>query len=121
MGLIITPVGVKTASWAFYSLLVGPLSSYPGPLFARISPFWVIAQCRRGRRSQAVLDLHKKYGDFVRIAPNHVSIANPAAVQQIYGHKSGFTKGPFYEDKSIIYHSAGQLELTYLFCTLSPS
>ena len=56
-------------------------------------------QCRKGRRSQAVSDLHKKYGDCVRISPSHISIADPKAVQQIYGHKTGFLKGPFYEDK----------------------
>jgi benzoate 4-monooxygenase len=56
-------------------------------------------QCRKGQRSQAVSDLHKKYGDFVRISPNHISIADPKAVQEIYGHKTGFLKGPFYEDK----------------------
>ncbi|KNG90019.1 hypothetical protein ANOM_001587, partial [Aspergillus nomiae NRRL 13137] len=44
----------------------------------------IILSLRRGRRSQAVSDLHEQYGDFVRIAPNHISIANPAAVQQIY-------------------------------------
>lgn len=44
-----------------------------------------------------VLRLHHKYGDFVRIGPNHVSINNPAAIQQVYGHKTGFTKGPFYD------------------------
>ncbi|KAL2784284.1 cytochrome P450 [Aspergillus keveii] len=55
-------------------------------------------QCRRGRRSQAVSELHQRYGDFVRISPNHISIADAKAVQQIYGHKTGFLKGPFYED-----------------------
>jgi benzoate 4-monooxygenase len=44
-----------------------------------------------------VLRLHHKYGDFVRIGPNHVSINNPAAIQQVYGHKTGFIKGPFYD------------------------
>ncbi|KAK7227435.1 hypothetical protein V2G26_015438 [Clonostachys chloroleuca] len=43
------------------------------------------------------MELHKKYGDFVRIGPNHVSINNPGAIPLIYGHKTGFTKGPFYD------------------------
>ncbi|KAF5639619.1 benzoate 4-monooxygenase cytochrome P450 [Fusarium sp. NRRL 52700] len=38
-----------------------------------------------------------KHGDFVQIAPNHVSINNPDAIQQIYGHKTGFVKGPLYD------------------------
>jgi benzoate 4-monooxygenase len=43
------------------------------------------------------MKLHRRYGDFVRIAPNHISIADPAALQQVYGHKGGFIKGPFYD------------------------
>jgi hypothetical protein len=88
----------KSLSWVIYCLLLSPLRGYPGPLLARISPLWVVMQCRRGQRSQAVSDLHQRYGDFVRISPNHISIADAKAVQQIYGHKTGFLKGPFYED-----------------------
>jgi benzoate 4-monooxygenase len=41
--------------------------------------------------------LHRKYGDFVRIGSNHISINRPEAVAQVYGHKSGFTKSEFYD------------------------
>ena len=54
-------------------------------------------QCRRTQRSKSVEEQHQKYGDFVRIAPNHVSIGDPSALAQVYGHKTGFTKGPFYD------------------------
>jgi benzoate 4-monooxygenase len=43
------------------------------------------------------MELHHKLGDFVRIAPNHISIADPTALPQIYGHKAGLSKGPFYD------------------------
>lgn len=43
------------------------------------------------------MDLHRTYGDFVRIAPNNISINDPAAVQQIYSHRSNFAKGDFYD------------------------
>lgn len=43
---------------------------------------------------------HEKYGTFVRIAPNHISISDRSALETIYGHQSGFLKGPFYEDMS---------------------
>ncbi|EFX03912.1 FAD linked oxidase domain containing protein [Grosmannia clavigera kw1407] len=76
--------------------LLSPLR-FPGPLSAKLSSFWIVLQCRRARRTEAVLDLHRKHGDFVRIAPNHVSIADPRALRDIYGHNTGFTKGPFYE------------------------
>ncbi|KAF5535251.1 benzoate 4-monooxygenase cytochrome P450 [Fusarium phyllophilum] len=77
----------------FYS----PISRLPGPVTAKLSSFWLASQCQKVRRSEEVLKLHQKYGDFVQIAPNHVSINNPDAIQQIYGHKTGFVKGPFYD------------------------
>jgi benzoate 4-monooxygenase len=43
------------------------------------------------------MKLHAKYGKFVRIAPNNISINDPAAVPQIYAHKSNFVKGDFYD------------------------
>lgn len=43
------------------------------------------------------MELHRKHGDFVQVGPNHVSINNPAAVAEVYGHKTGFTKSVFYD------------------------
>lgn len=43
------------------------------------------------------MQLHKRYGEFVRIGPNHISINNPIAVTEIYGHGTGFTKSTFYD------------------------
>ncbi|KAK5072435.1 hypothetical protein LTR51_005071 [Lithohypha guttulata] len=40
---------------------------------------------------------HRKHGDFVRVGPNHISINNPEAALEIYGHKSGFLKSDFYD------------------------
>lgn len=36
-------------------------------------------------------------GKYVRIAPNHLSIADPAAIPIIYGHGTGFLKTDFYD------------------------
>jgi benzoate 4-monooxygenase len=49
-------------------------------------------QCRRGRRYLAVDEAHKKLGTFVRIQPNHISIADVDAIAVIYGHGNGFLK-----------------------------
>ncbi|KAJ4335331.1 hypothetical protein N0V95_008936 [Ascochyta clinopodiicola] len=43
------------------------------------------------------MEQHLRYGDFVRVAPNHVSINNHDAVAEIYGHRSGCTKSDFYD------------------------
>ncbi|QGI76992.1 hypothetical protein CEK25_001898 [Fusarium fujikuroi] len=77
--------------------LVSPIRRFPGPITAKLSSFWLASQCRKVQRSKEVLKLHQKHGDFVQIAPNHVSINSPDAIQQIYGHKTGFIKGPFYD------------------------
>ena len=78
-------------------LINDPLRKIPGPYIAKWTGFWIMMQCRLVRRSQAVVNMHRKYGKFVRISPNHVSISDPKAMQEIYSHKAGFTKGPFYD------------------------
>ncbi len=85
--------------YLLYLIFLHPLRRFPGTLLAKITPLQLVYQCRRVRRSEWVLQQHRKYGDVIRIAPNYVSIATPDAVGQLYGHKTGFTKGPFYEDK----------------------
>jgi benzoate 4-monooxygenase len=64
----------------------------PSPSFAAFSNFWLLLKARSGGRFNAVHDAHKKYGKMVRIAPNHVSIADDSAIQAIYGHGNGFFK-----------------------------
>ena len=88
-----------------YSLIAVPILYYllpylrnwsirdvPGPPLARFSNLWLLLQCRQGKRFLAVDQAHKKYGKLVRIQPNHVSIADDKAIQQIYGHGNGFLK-----------------------------
>lgn len=68
------------------------LINIPAPFPAQFSNLWLMWQCRHGRRYLAVDEAHKKYGKVVRIQPNHVSIADPDAIQVIYGHGNGFLK-----------------------------
>ena len=88
-----------------YTLLALPLLYYifpylrnwkiraiPGPPVAAFSNLWLMYQCRRGRRYAAVDKAHKKYGTFVRLQPDHVSVADPDAIPIIYGHGNGFLK-----------------------------
>ncbi|KAK0476255.1 cytochrome P450 monooxygenase [Armillaria luteobubalina] len=78
--------------------LVDPhgLRSYPGPLIAKFSDAWLVYVAYKEHRSEVVHDLHTKYGPFVRIAPNHVSVALPDAQTIIYGHGSKALKPSFY-------------------------
>lgn len=36
-------------------------------------------------------------GTFVRLAPNHLSVASPSAIQEVYAHGNGATKSDFYD------------------------
>ncbi|GBE84398.1 Benzoate 4-monooxygenase [Sparassis crispa] len=73
------------------------LRQYPGPFLAKFTDGWLFWVSHNSTRSYAVDELHQKYGPFVRIAPNHISVASPAAVSAVYGHSSGTTKASFYD------------------------
>ncbi|PBK69145.1 cytochrome P450 [Armillaria solidipes] len=73
------------------------LRSYPGPLIAKFSDAWLGYVSHQGHRSEVIYDLHRKYGPFVRIAPNHVSVAVSDAQSMVYGHGNGALKSSFYD------------------------
>ncbi|OGM48276.1 benzoate 4-monooxygenase [Aspergillus bombycis] len=68
------------------------LHDIPGHTIAGFSRIWLIRQVRQGHRSLVVHDLHTRYGKIVRLAPNHISVADESAIQVIYGHGNGFLK-----------------------------
>ncbi|KAJ5819859.1 cytochrome P450 benzoate 4-monooxygenase [Penicillium riverlandense] len=73
------------------------LHDIPSPSLAAFTNLWLLLQARQGKRYLAVDEMHKKYGTLVRIAPKHVSVADDAAIQTIYGHGNGFLKSDFYD------------------------
>ncbi|KAH8758356.1 cytochrome P450 family protein [Diaporthe sp. PMI_573] len=82
-----------------YSLIraaISPLRSIPGPFSARFSRLWYLHKVWTGVLPRLNIDLHRKYGPVVRIAPNEYSLDDPAAVKAIYGLGTTFTKGPWY-------------------------
>jgi hypothetical protein len=54
-------------SIALYRLFLHPLRKYPGPVLARLTKFWLVEVCRDGETFRVVRELHKQYGDIVRI------------------------------------------------------
>ncbi len=93
---LFTPYTIPIAFVLYY--LVPYLTSntsirnIPGPFFAKFSNLWLLLQARQGKRYKSVDDAHKKYGKLVRIQPNHVSVSDESAIQEIYGHGNGFLK-----------------------------
>ncbi|KAH7885202.1 benzoate para-hydroxylase [Phlebopus sp. FC_14] len=75
-----------------------PLRHIPGPFLARWTPLWLVYQARMGRRYIAVDQLHHRYGAIVRIAPQHVSVADKSAIEVVYAHgKDALKKSRFYD------------------------
>ena len=68
------------------------IRNIPGPKVALFSNFWLLYQCRRGRRYLAVDQAHKTLGPLVRIQPDHISVADPDAIPVIYSHTGGWLK-----------------------------
>ncbi|KAJ7982992.1 cytochrome P450 [Mycena polygramma] len=66
---------------------VHPLATYPGPIFWRVTSMVLAGVSSGGHRHLILHDLHKKYGDFVRIGPNVLSINSSQAIAVIYGPK----------------------------------
>ncbi|KAG6815003.1 hypothetical protein H0H87_005926 [Tephrocybe sp. NHM501043] len=69
----------------------------PGPFLAKFSDLWLGLVAKGGHRSELVHDLHLKYGPVVRLAPNHISIADPEALPIVYAHGNGALKSDFYD------------------------
>ncbi|CAJ2505022.1 Uu.00g124160.m01.CDS01 [Anthostomella pinea] len=86
----------------FLSLLVyrqwlHPLNKFPGPSAAKLTSLWFSTQLGKGDAHTKVLELHEKYGDFVRIGSSDLSIVHPDGVTAVYGTASGCDLGAWYD------------------------
>ncbi|KAJ5902906.1 hypothetical protein N7495_003434 [Penicillium taxi] len=73
-------------SISIYRLFFHPLRSFPGPSLARLTSWWGVSKIARGANKYELHhELHKQYGDIVRIAPNFVSINRIDGLTKVYG------------------------------------
>ncbi|KAI0030265.1 cytochrome P450 monooxygenase [Vararia minispora EC-137] len=91
---LLTAVIVLVVPWAVDKR---GLRRFPGPFFAQFTDFWLGSVASSGRRCETIYALHEKYGPLVRIAPNHVSLADPDALHAVYAHGSNLMKSDFYD------------------------
>lgn len=68
------------------------LHKYPGPFLASLTDWWRFFDVWGRRPDVTHNQLHRKYGDIVRLGPNALSFASPLALKSIYGLNKGFTK-----------------------------
>jgi hypothetical protein len=70
------------------------LHKYPGPFLAKLTDWWRFVVVLQRRPETTHINLHRRYGDIVRLGPNMLSFADPRAVRTIYGLNKGFVKVP---------------------------
>ena len=68
------------------------LRDIPGPCFASILPIDRILSTYNGHQFQRHLVYHAKYGQLVRVGPNHVSLGESEQILNLYNITSKFSK-----------------------------
>ncbi len=69
-----------------------PLKKIPGPFLAKFSDLWRFCNHYGQTHIETQKELHKKYGDVVRLGPNTVSIADASLLKTIYSTRGTFLK-----------------------------
>ncbi|KAL2860742.1 cytochrome P450 [Aspergillus lucknowensis] len=85
------------SSLLVYRIFLHPLHKFPGPFSARISSAWMSTQLKNNNLHIKLLELHRKYGPFVRIGSSDLSVMHPHAIEVVYGSKSRCIKGIYYD------------------------
>ncbi|KAJ9611126.1 hypothetical protein H2200_004309 [Cladophialophora chaetospira] len=89
-----------------YRLFFHPLAKYPGPILAKITNWYAVYHAYIGDKHLDTYKAHLKYGTFVRMAPNLVTVNDPTAIKDIYGVNQNVRKSIFYQPS--IDHSGGE-------------
>ncbi|PUU76376.1 hypothetical protein B9Z19DRAFT_258645 [Tuber borchii] len=82
--------------YVIYQRYFHPLRKFPGPFFASLTVFWRLSNILTFRQSLNDYALHKKYGPVFRDGPNSLSVADPRALEPIYGTRNELNKTPWY-------------------------
>ena len=96
LGICAGLAALYTLGVLFYNALLHPLRSYPGPKSWATSRFPYLWSLLHGNMARDGLELHRKYGDIVRIAPDELSYTSSQAWRDIYAHHQG--RDEFYKD-----------------------
>jgi len=73
-----------------------PLAKFPGPDVNKISSLPIVWSTGGGKRYLKIKEWHDKYGVFVRISPNMISINSPGAYNTIYSSSKCFDRSEAY-------------------------
>ncbi|KAF4968690.1 hypothetical protein FSARC_3976 [Fusarium sarcochroum] len=100
MNMMIVIYAALAASFCYIIALIfdqvsSTLRDIPGPFLARFSRLWYLYRAYMGDFHLENIDLHRRHGPIVRIAPKTYSISEPDKV--VYGVGSRFAKSSWYE------------------------
>ncbi|CAN8105332.1 unnamed protein product [Discula destructiva] len=73
----------------FYNLFLHPLRKYPGPLLCRSMRLYMCYLNMSGVLHWRMLEMHRKYGPIVRIAPNELAFSDSRSWRDMSGHRTG--------------------------------
>lgn len=90
---------IQLLTWTIALILITVLGSryrrlryIPGPLIASFTDLWQAYHQNVNDFTSTLVKLHDRYGAFVRLGPNRVSISDAAAVSSIYTMHGEFIK-----------------------------
>ncbi|KAF2149936.1 cytochrome P450 oxidoreductase [Myriangium duriaei CBS 260.36] len=89
-------LGIAFVAFLLNNKFYRGLNKYPGPAVAAYTNWWRFADAWGRKVERTHIDLHRRYGDIVRLGPNVLSFADPKAIKTIYGLNKGMTKSAFY-------------------------
>ncbi|KAF9884957.1 hypothetical protein FE257_000867 [Aspergillus nanangensis] len=98
---LILPLVIPLLLYLLYHLILFPLvrsdlRSIPGPLLAKLTDLYRLWLVRTGSVHEHHLRLHQRYGPFVRLGPNNVSVGSPLALPILYNTRTRYPKSAFY-------------------------
>ena len=98
--------------FVFYRLIyhrfLSPLRRYNGPLLASVSELPLMIAFAQGNVSWWIAELHKKYGEVVRISPTELSYIDGSAWKDIYGPRKGHK--PLPKNMNYYFEPAGKVD-----------
>lgn len=80
-----------------YRLFFHPLNKFPGPWQARLSDLWLASKMGRMQGYHIIHNMHKQYGEFVRVGSNTLSITDSQMMQPAYGSHANVIKADWYD------------------------
>ena len=95
--IFITSTLLLPTSYIVYLLYLHPLSRFPGPLLARLTPFWRAYRELLGDTPQVFQQWHLAYGTIIRVAPNELDVSSPEIVDAVYKKGRVYVKSEWYD------------------------